>query len=425
MSYDTTRDTEQLRMVDNSIDDFVQRYNKSLVQPANRRTVILFPGGMASTLKRATKPYIDTNPAPQTFQYTTVWLTLATLVFNQAKFLEMNLVAPGEYRDKGDQIIVADGAVELLGVAPYSGFTSWCDANGIDWFMFGWDWRRPLQDTSKFFVNVFLPHFQQRVIKECNGADPLKKFSLIGHSFGGMVVNWILRDNAPIVANMNKAITVATPFYGYAGQVHRWSEGEKLLNGPFDIYKEQMKKVIASLPACYALQFMDQSIYIQNMAALASDPKYPLTAYPSVDAMSSSVIADPYNPQVNGTYVRYPPKTVTGFDPVELVTGASVVDYLSSPLLPSLAQKFFNIRGILTSDETVGETKWGWLTPPNFKQEPIADVAVVPGDDTQPAWSARLVRLPIAQWIDVKGAHIHHMFMMNRPETLQELAALL
>jgi hypothetical protein len=425
MSYDTTRDAEQLRMIDVAIDGFVHRYNKSNTPTANRRTVILFPGGMASKLKRATKPYVDTNPGPQTFQYTTVWLTIETLVFNQAPLLEMNQPAPGEYRDTGNQIIVADGAVELLGITPYSGFTSWCDDQRIDWFMFGWDWRRPLQDTSTFFVNVFLPHFKQRVFTECNGADPLKNFSLIGHSFGGMVVNWILRDDAPIVANMNKAITVATPFYGYAGQVHRWFEGEKYLNGPLDIYKNKIKKVISSLPACYALHFMDQSTYILNMVALKSDLNYPLNAYPSVDAMFPLVIADPYNPQPNGAYVRYPPKAVTGFDPDELVKGAAVVDYLSSPLLPALAQKFFNLRGVLTADETVGETKWGWLTPPNFKQEPIADAAIVPGDDTQPAWSARLVTLPATHCIDVKGAHIHHMFMMNRPETLQALGNLL
>jgi pimeloyl-ACP methyl ester carboxylesterase len=423
MSYDSTRDSEQLRLIDASINDFVQRYNNSSVPLANRRTVILFPGGMGSKLMRATKPYVDNAP-PQQFQYDTVWLTPETLIFNQALLLEMHQPQPGEYRDKDDQIIVADGSVELLGVGPYSGFTAWCDLTGIDWFIFGWDWRRPLHDAALFFVQIFLPHFRQRIINECNGADPLTNFSLIGHSFGGMVVNWILRDNAQSVANVNKVITVATPFYGYAGQVHRWSEGEKLLNGPFDIFKEEIKKVISSLPACYSLHFMDYATYLLNQAALAGDPNYPLATYPSRDK-ATQVVADPYNPQPNGNYVRYPPQGITGFNPVELANGANIVGHLCSLMPVNLAPKFFNLRGVLTANETIGTTTWDWLTPPQFKEEPIADVAIVPGDDTQPAWSARLVTLPAAQCIAVKGDHVHHMFLMNHPETLLVLGQLL
>jgi hypothetical protein len=376
-------------------------------------------------LLRATAPFQDANPAPQTFTYDPVWLTPFTFAFNQALLLKMNKVAPGEYRDLDNNIIIADGSVEFLGCTPYTGFTAWCDAKGLDWFIFGWDWRRPLEDAAAFFVSKFLPHFQARVIAECGGADPLADFSLIGHSFGGMLVNWILRANDPIVATMSKAITVATPFYGYAGQVHRWFEGDSLVNGPFDILKLDIIKVISSLPGCYALQYMDEATYTTYQAALAADPNYPLAAYPSVDAVTKNV-ADPYHPGVNGTYIRYPAKATTGFDNVELANGAAVVMHLNSdPLPPALAAKFFNIRGVHTTSSTASANTWGWLAPTKYDPTPITDAANLPGDDTQPAWTARLVTLPAAQVITIAGNHISHQFIMNHPKALHAIGNVL
>jgi hypothetical protein len=407
MSYDTTRDSEQLRVIDHAIDDFIDRYNNSN-GPANgqRQTVFLFPGGMACTLKRATKPYKDSISAPQTFAYDTVWLTVDTFL-GGALDLKIKKVAPGKYRDKNDRIIVADGSVKYLGCTPYDGFTDWCGQKGLDYFIFGWDWRRRLQHSGKFFVAKFLPHFQDRVKNGCNNADPLAKFSLIGHSAGGMIVNWILRS-VPNVANMSLAITVATPFYGYSGQVHRWFEGEAYLNGPFDIFKKGIIKVICSLPACYAWEFLDEKTFKANAAALCADPNYPLCTYPSVDKTTATV-ADPYNPKTNGNLSRYPASSATGFDAKELADAKNLV-----------------IRGDTTANDTIGDTTWDWVPPTD--PTPIADGASVPGDGTQPAWTARHVGLASAfpsNVITVKGSDVEHMFTMNSPKTLAALAGVL
>src|SRR5688572_19542264 len=195
MSYDSTRDAEQLRMLDRSIDDFIDRYNNSDGLPdGTRQTVILFPGGLASTLKRAKKPYVDSIPTGQKFDYDTVWLTFESFL-GGAHHLGLQKMGGGEYRDEDSRIVIADGAVKFLGWTFYDGFTDWCEARGLDYFVFGWDWRRKLQHGGKFFINKFLPHFQDRVMAGCNNADPLANFSLIGHSAGGMVVNWILRKS--------------------------------------------------------------------------------------------------------------------------------------------------------------------------------------------------------------------------------------
>lgn len=427
MSYDTTRDSEQLRAIDPSIDDFIDRYNNSSgLADGSRQTVFLFPGGMASALRRATKPYVDGISSPQTFAYETVWLTHDNIVWGVPE-LRMTKVAPGKYRDKDDCIIVADGEVKYLGCTPYIGFTIWCNLKGLDYFVFGWDWRRRLEHSGKFFVKKFLPYFQDRVKTGCNNADPLASFSLVGHSAGGMVVNWLLRQspNYPTLATMRLAITVSTPFYGYAGQVHRWFEGQSPFNGLLDSLKQETIKVICSCPACYTWMFLDEYTYNQNKVALAADPKYPLATYPSVDK-STGAVADPYNPQTNGNRSRYPAPSATGFDPDELAHARNLIRYLASSLDPELAAKFVNIRGDTTANDTIGSTTWDWVPPTD--PSPIANGAGVPGDGTQPAWTARHVGLAGAfpgNVVTVTGANVEHMFTLNSPTTLGALAVAL
>jgi hypothetical protein len=426
MSYETTRDAEQLRVIEHSIDDFINRYNNSS-GPAKgpRQTIFLFPGGTGSRLKRATTPYVDGVTGVQMFAYDDVWVT-ATTVLGGALDLKMTKVAGGKYRDKGNRIVVADGDVNLLGCGVYDAFTEWCDRKGLDWFVFGWDWRRRLDHIGAFFLGKFLPHFRARVQSGCNNADPLVNFSLIGHSAGGMVVNWILRKNHPNGANLQKAITVATPFYGYSGQVHRWFEGESYLNGFFDIYKKGIIKTLCSFPSCYAWQFLDHQTFVQNQAALAADQNFKLLTYPSLDK-STGAVADPYRPKTNGILSRYPSASASGFDKKELKQGRLLARYLASPLAPALAQRFVNIRGVTTASGTIGSTKWDWVPP--TEPTPIADGASVPGDGTQPAWSARHVGVAAANpnsLITVTGGvDVEHMLIMNSTKTLGALASVL
>ena len=81
MSYDTTRDAEQLNQIEHAIDDFIVRYNNSNAPASARQTVFLLPGGMASRLKRAKKAYKDSVSGVQTFTYDDVWLTPWTFVW--------------------------------------------------------------------------------------------------------------------------------------------------------------------------------------------------------------------------------------------------------------------------------------------------------------------------------------------------------
>jgi hypothetical protein len=425
LSYDRNRISEQLRVLEPEINNFIVRYNASN-GPAgggSRQTVFLFPGGMASRLVRATEVFDPTDPSNQVFAYEEIWLNALTFL-GRARDLVMTRVAPNDYRDKRNKIIVTDGLINLFGVTPYLGFTAWCAQKGLDYFVFPWDWRRAVYDVGDLFITHFLPHFQELVRAGCNNADPLERFSLIGHSAGGMVVNWALRSGAPIMSGLDKAITVATPFYGYGSQLHRWFEGEEYLNG-FGLFTEGIIRAICSFPGCYAWMFLSHDTFAAEQEMLKADQDYPLVAYPSVD-FTSGAIADPYNPQTYGVKGRYPSFTKSGFDFVELACANALVTFLSSPLTQAQANKFWNIRADTGAGNTLHETTWDWVPPTT--PTPIQDLSLTPGDGVQPAWTARHVDLePLAPGhvINIRSAWAEHGTIMNLPSTLQEIAGIL
>ncbi len=372
---------------------------------------------MGCQLLRARTAYQDTVTTAQRFQYDKVWLTIETFL-GDALNLKMHKDGQGVFRDLDNRIIIADGAVELFGVSPYSLFTLWCELNGLDWFIFGWDWRRRLEETVSFFLTRFLPRFQSTVQSVCN-TDPLQDFILIGHSFGGMIVNLILRQYSALLANMSRAVTVGAPFYGYDGQLHRWFEGDQYFN---HLGKRKVISVISSMPACYTLPYLDAGTYAANQAALThdqEDARYSLNDYPSRDAANPVQMADPFNPVGQ----RYPNNT--NFDLAELQHGLQIFQQLTAPLT-QYADRFFNIRGVQQAAASVpGGIRWRLLAAPN--NPPISPIAnqppTVPGDGVQPAWSTRLVTLAPAQWRTVDG--IDHMFIMEYPATQQAIGEVL
>lgn len=433
MTYAETRDAETLRLLDPAINAFITQCQ----QPDNpdsacaRQTMFFLPGGMASRLVRANEKFDDNDPSPQTFTYDPVWIIPATLV-GGARDLAMYRHSSGTFRDKGDRIMVADDVVGLnlagLPCTPHDGLIGWCHNNNVDLFVFPYDWRRRLNEVATFFVSKFLPYFQARVIA-AGCRDPLARFVLVGHSFGGMIANLIVRGNAPILATMTHAITVATPFYGYAGQVHRWFEGEDLLN-LFGFLEQDMMETIASMPGLYTLHFLDRATWDANETALKSGA-FPIANYPSIDATDPALRADPYNPETNGSLVRYP--AMTGFDVIELEYAELQFQMLASPMDPTLLQKFYNIRGVQTAvdgktpiNSTVGSVTWDWI-PSNFDARdppPISDDTMLPGDGTQPAWTTCLVTNAPARCITVSAGNIEHMFMMNHQSVLQAIGGI-
>src|SRR6266480_2268555 len=214
----TSRDAAYVDRIQPAIEDFASQFEiNSHSNLGKRRTIFLFPGGIGSQLMRAFQTFPD---PPKSFEK--VWLD-AGLFFDAP---HLTILSGGA--DTEQKYIVPDGCVDIPGVAflgPYENFIQWCRLNSIDLFVFGWDWRRSVQDAANFFLNIFLPMFAARF----GGHTPhlLDNFTPLGHSAGGMVVKAILNSTAnQFVQRAKKAITVATPFYGYGEQIRRFLKGD-------------------------------------------------------------------------------------------------------------------------------------------------------------------------------------------------------
>jgi len=416
MNYQDTRDSEQLRLLDKTIDIFVRQF-----QPA-AQTIIFFPGGLASRLFRAKTPYRTNISAPQQFDFDDqeVWLSAWTFGHPElnALKLKMHKGADGFYHDEDDRIIIANGCIGLAGITPYDDLSGWCKANNINLFILGWDWRRPLADTVTFFLDQFLPKLNKHL------GSPLKNFTLVGHSFGGMIVNLILKSGRPL-EGMNRAITVATPFYGYGGQIHRWFEGEPLLNHLGE-NKIDIIKTLSSLPASYTLNWLEEQTFNTIRGDLGSGD-FAIQDYPSRER------ADPYNPPQpdHQGRVRYP-TGLLGFSLEELGNGREVCKKLAEKMPDGLDQKFFNIRGIQIGigpgplKQTICGTDWKLIHPdfdPRRENSPITS-DLGPGDQVLPAWSTHLVTLPVKNRITVQDV-LHHSFILSSDKVQEELGALL
>ena len=422
--YEAGRDHEYESRLDRAIDDFANSYENDL--SPDRTTVFLFPGGMGSQLMRARSPY--TRPP---FTYYKSWLA-RNILGGEAKNLQ---IEPNGV-DYEQQYVVPDGGIDFdcpfVHLHPYADFITWCKNNSIHLFVFGWDWRRGVQHSTDFFLDNFLPKFKARF--DSVTPHPLDNFTLIGHSAGGMVVKVIANQAAnPYVQRMKRAITVASPFYGYGAQIHLYIMGHHDLNatigGPEAA--RTMAGIVSTMPGGYEFVYLDKLTYDANANAFANDPEgYNLLSYPSMDKANPSEAADPYNPTDASGKVRYP--LGYGFRKDLLIEGIAGSRKVSSRLDPGIAAKFYSIRGVQAKNgnilqETVVSQRWKRVVP-NFNPDapvldPIADIPG-PGDGVQPAWGARLLGLPPAQVITVVD-NIEHVTMMNAPSVQNEIATLL
>jgi hypothetical protein len=425
MSYDDDVDAEYLSQLQGPINNFLIACNMAPQSANPLPTLFFFPGGLGSKLNRATQ---HGQIVPGDFY--TIWLD-CSIAFGVASDLIMN----GE-EDYQQYYIVPDGCIDF--VASYDPFISWCQNNNLNMFVFGWDWRRTSERAADFFLNKFLVAVNDAVAAGNFSFNPLCNMWLIGHSFGGVVIKHILNQTAnTYVQNLKGAITVATSFYGYAGQLHRFFVGESDLNWTLPGGAAECTKIVSTLPGGYELLFLDGATYDANRAAFQHDPDgFNLMAYPSTDPNSDSR-ADPYYP--NPGQPSAPPTSGKvrylanyGFEWNLLGGGLTASRLTSQPLDPAIAAKFWTIRYVRTEDDgvtplndtAVGQT-WplvNWNYAPNPSTDPIKD-DMGPGDGTLPAWSTRLIGC--TNVVTVRAPDIEHLDLMNEGVIQVELASLL
>ena len=401
-------------------------------------TLILFPGGMGSKLLRDEHDSTDNSRS-----YYTSWLA-GNIVLGEPRNLQ--LLADGD--DEGDHYVIPNGYIDfclepIFCLQPYKNFKTWCDNNRIQLLVFGFDWRRSAKEAADFFLLSFLPDVDG-AISAANDGQKLVNYAFVGHSQGGMVLKLALNngDNA-YVKEVKRAITVASPYYGYGGQTRRFLVGDKSLNWTLadpDHENGEMARIMATMQGGYEFLFMGEQTYADNAKAFCADTDYPLKDYPSKDADNGGN-ADPYNPQDTKEMAFYPLFNDCNLN-VMLPAGLEVAKQVAQRVDPAIAAKFYNIRGVQTKGNTpvngtVVRSKWGRL-PRDFNPDArnslpdsVTDFKGY-GDGVQPAWGARLLQLmeqPYCQAgdqhvITVKGK-VEHMDMMSEDSVQQELAKIL
>jgi len=421
----------QLHRMGNTINDFLNRVQARLglpgARPEDQRTLILIPGGMASELARATEPYTPWLGADK-YTYETVWFNAAEILFGGALDLDMY----GD-RDKFDRLIVADGVMQNCLYKPYDSFIEWCQNHNLDVLTFAWDFRR----RPAWIVDFFLEHFVPTVRQAAAGRglpDPFARAVLVGHSFGGMLAKWILNNEAhPFCRdNLELAVSVGTPFYGYTSHTLRLFHGEPQIGSAYDL--TNITKVISTMPGGYALFFLDGATFDEYADRLADDPVDPLREYPILDAADSSLRVDPYAVgRLEDGRSRYP-QGWTWFESY-LEQGLDAYRLIAKPL-ESVGHKFHNIRGVQVDGdrvpraETPRSLRWGWVGSrynPDEWPSPISELRAEdkgPGDGVIPAWSARLVTQDPANIHTVKS-DLEHAEMLDDPGVRNRLFQLL
>jgi hypothetical protein len=376
-----------------NVQDFLDHYR------AGAPTVVMLPGGMGSQLDRSPEAYHGS--AMSFLDYTPVWLSPGVLFRGDALTLEMD----GAGHDIRDFIIVPDGPLRFL-VKAYDGTEKFFIDKGANYIVFGFDWRRPLEEGA---VNLqsFLTSLRQAVFAQHHD-NIVPKTILLCHSQGGLVAKMfldIVQNNAG--AWLDKVITVATPFYGTATHMQRYFVGEHMLNILHGATR--VARIVGTLPGPYTLLPIDRATWTKRQAALG------LTGQPYPVQDSSGVPVDPYDTGNLGAGRRYPAwVAAASLDAARDIRGSIDIDLPAESL-----GRIFNLRA--TTTDTPCYFRWDAL-PANFDPDrgpcplqPLPqDATQRRGDGTVPYWSARLAQVGDDRVYDVPTTAAHQDLLENR-----------
>ena len=151
--YGTSRDAACTLRIRTALEEFASQYGLDVSISNKRRTIFLFPGGLGSQLLRADQPFPHT---PQCYEK--VWLDGGDLLDPSPGPPRLAMLSGGV--DTEQRFVIPDGCVNIPGsfelVHPYANFSQWCRDHEIDLLIFGWDWRRSVQEAADFFLKIFL-----------------------------------------------------------------------------------------------------------------------------------------------------------------------------------------------------------------------------------------------------------------------------
>ena len=384
MSYDIGRTNAIRRAYAGHIKSFVERYIRG------RKTVVLLPGGMGSQLDFSPRPY---DGVPMSFsQYETAWMDIGVIFDHDALKLEID----DQGRDKNGHIVVPNGPLRFMVVA-YDGTARYFQERDYNYIVFGYDWRRPIEECAGFLED-FLDQLRKSVFNK-HHEDPLPLTTLLCHSQGGLVAKLFLHRIFSAPNWFDKVITVGTPFYGTWGHQRRFFIGQQPLNILYG--GGRIAKVVATLPGPYTLMFIDRRTFDRDHARIGLDPG----AYPVTDPATGAPV-DPYDP---ANLKRYP-QWVNG-DHLEIAR--QIRGTIAQPLPDSISDRFYNLRARKDKNTPVS-LHWKALVPdfdPDSGDSPVTANQKGGGDGTVPGWAAWHAHTDADHRVELKKASDHTMLM--------------
>jgi pimeloyl-ACP methyl ester carboxylesterase len=154
----------------------------------NKPTVILLPGGMGSQLERTEYPV---GGEPNVIN-DVIWVDWG--IFwpkRDARNAEIE-VRGREERDKDSHVVAAHGPLRFITQTPYEELSDYAYNEGWNYFVFGFDWRRPLAESATYFRD-FIYKFQKEILA-VHRKDPIPNLAVVCHSMGGLVCTYALAD---------------------------------------------------------------------------------------------------------------------------------------------------------------------------------------------------------------------------------------
>jgi len=393
LDYGTARDLLLRASYRQQIKKVVARYRRG------RPTMVLLPGGMGSQLERSPRQHDGSVPAFDSFD--PVWIDQGIIL--QGDGLKIEIDAAG--RDIDGFFVIPNGPLDFL-VRGYDRTAEWAALNGFNYAVFGYDWRRPINEAAAY-LGFFLDVLRKEVIAQ-RGEDPAPRTVLVGHSQGGLVTQMFVQM-VVLTEFANAVVTVGTPFYG------AWNHGDRYYVGqsPLDILhtKREVARIASTLPGPYVLMPLDKAIFARDWRAIgfgsAGD-------YPVLDRKTKAP-TDIYDPNNLG---RFP----VWIRPDLLSRALQEKQQVSAPMPAALAARLWNL-GSLQAD-TPDVLLWRKL-PKNF--DPDRDGTgfegksrSIGGDGTVPGWSAFHAYTPLEHRVRLTRAD-DHTFLMEHDEVLEWL----
>lgn len=187
--------------------------------------VVLLPGIMGSNLNSIA------GAANQ------LWIDFDTLIKGRANYLELD--EQGEF-DRVPKVEIVATGVESVTYTPLS-----LELNRIgDFYSFPYDWRRPIPVLAKRLHDK---------IEYWSKFQP-KKFTLVGHSMGGLVARAYMRLFPEAEQRVEQIITLGTPYFGAVSAIENLAIGNRRMQIAIRLNAaNNMKRLVRNLPSIYQL----------------------------------------------------------------------------------------------------------------------------------------------------------------------------